>query len=120
MVHKGNRGRRLTVTLNRNTFQNMVNGIVRDVYGTSLSGGTRYRFQSQSLLKLQEGAESFLENMLEQVQDIAAHAGRENVLPRDVMLWKRTTDFKIRHIRSNVSLCSMFESLPLKRKYSKM
>ena len=62
-------------------------------------------------MSLQEGAESFLENMWEQLKDIAVIGGRTRIELRDVLLWKRTTDFKHRHQKSGLSLCEVFKSL---------
>ena len=83
-----------------------------------MTGGTHYCFQSPALLRLQQAAEQFLEIMWDQIKDIATHGGREfDVQDRDVRLWKRLTDFKIRHSRkNNRSLCTMFDSLPVKSK----
>ena len=95
----------------------MVTQAVIDLYGVTITGGTRYCFQSQARLRLQEAAEQFLESMWDQIKDIATHAGREfDVQDRDVRVWKRITGFKIRHTRSNRSLCTMFGSLPAKSK----
>ena len=89
----------------------MVRDIVEDIYGKTSSGQSAYRFQSTALLSLQEGSESFLEEMWEQLKDIALFGGRTTIELRDVMLWKRTTDFKLRHKKCGLSLCEVFESL---------
>ena len=91
------RRRSVSVKLNMLTFQTMVRDIVKDLFGTGPHGRTCFYFQSTALLSLQEGAESFLENMWEQLKDIAVIGGRTRIELRDVLLWKRTTDFKHRH-----------------------
>ena len=110
------RTRRVSIKLNPRMFQNLVEQTVKDVYGVTLHGGTRYRVQSRALSTLQEAAESFLEDMWNQVKDIATHAGRQDILPHDVRVWKRITDFELKHIKSDMSLCEMFDSLPMKKK----
>ena len=105
------RRRSVSVKLNSLTFQTMVRDIVKDLFGTGPHGRTRYRFQSTALLSLQEGAESFLETMWEQLKDISVIGGRTKIVLDDIMLWKRTTDFKLRHKKSGLSLCEVFESL---------
>ena len=97
--------------LNMLTFQRMVRDVVMDLFGPDKYGRTRYCFQSPALMSLQEGSESFLENMWEQLKDIAVIGGRTTIELRDVLLWKRTTDFKQRHLKRGLSLCKVFESL---------
>ena len=97
--------------LNMLTFQRMVRDVVMDLFGPDEHGRTRYCFQSPALMSLQEGSESFLENMWEQLKDIAVIGDRTRIELRDVLLWKRTTDFKHRHQKSGLSLCKVFESL---------
>ena len=103
------RRRTVSVKLNMLTFQQMVKDVVKDLYGTGPHGQLRYQFQSTALLSLQEGAESFLEDMWEQLKDIAIHGGRRRIELRDVQVWKRVTDFKHRHKKSGLSLCKLFE-----------
>ena len=109
------RKRRVSIKLQPRMFQSLVEQTVKDVYGVTNYGYPRYCIQSRGLSTLQEAAESFLEDMWGQVKDIAVHSGRQNVLARDVMVWKRITDFKLKHIRSDKSLCEMFDSLPIKK-----
>ena len=109
------RKRRVSIKLQPRMFQSLVEQTFKDVYGVTNYGYPRYRIQSRGLSTLQEAAESFLEDMWGQVKDIAVHSGRQNVLARDVMVWKRITDFKLKHIRSDKSLCEMFDSLPIKK-----
>ena len=97
--------------LNMLTFQRMVRDVVMDLFGPDEHGRTRYCFQSPALMSLQEGSESFLENMWEQLKDISVIGGHTRIELRDVLLWKRTTDFKHRHQKSDLSLCKVFEFL---------
>ena len=96
----------------------MVKQTVVDLYDVTMTGGTRYCFQSPARLQLQQAAEEFLEGMWDQIKDIATHAGREfDVRDRDVRVWKRMTGFKSRHDRTKQrSLCTMFDSLPPTKK----
>ena len=105
------RRRSVSVKLNMLTFQRMVRDVVMDLFGPDEHGRTRYCFQSPALMSLQEGSESFLENMWEQLKDIAVIGGRTTIELRDVLLWKRTTDFKHEHQKSGLSLCEVFKSL---------
>ena len=82
-------------------------------------GGTRYCFSSPGLMKLQEAAETFLGTMLYQVENISIDSGRQNILPRDVRVWKQIVDFKVKHDNSRMSLCELFNSVPLKKKYKR-
>ena len=50
------------------------------------------RFQSTALLALQEGAESFLVQMFEDVNICAIHGGRVTIQPKDIQLWNRMID----------------------------
>ena len=54
-----------------------------------------YRFQSTALLTLQEASEDFLVHMFSMVNDIAIHAKRQTIQPKDICLWRRLTDFYI-------------------------
>ena len=91
----------------------MVKQVVKDIYGTTETGGTPYFIQSPALLRLQEAAEEFLENILEQIKDITRRSGRRHVLPRDVQEWKRITGFRVNR-PCYQSLCSIFSLLPRK------
>ena len=54
----------------------------------------QYRFQSTALLALQEASEDFLlVRMFETVNDIAIHAKRQTIMPRDIYLWDRLCNF---------------------------
>ena len=95
----------------------MLKQTVVDLYDVTMTGGTRYCFNSPARLQLQQAAEDFLEGMWDQIKDIATHAGREfDVQERDVRVWKRITGFRIKHNRSNRSLCTIFDSLPPRKK----
>ena len=107
---------RVTVKLNPLTFQKMTRQVVIDIYGVPTTGGSHYYFDSPAFLRLQEAAEQFLESMWDQINDIVTHAGREFVQEQDVRVWKRITGFKLRHKRTNRSLCNIFDSLPPSRK----
>ena len=67
-----------------------------------------YRFQSTALLALQEGAEDFLVRMFEQVNLIAIHGKRQTVQVKDIMLWRRLTNFQCHH-RPGVSLMAIMD-----------
>ena len=94
----------------------MVKQTVQDLFGVTVMGGTHYCFQSPALLELQQAAETFLENMWDQVKDISTQRGETTVQTRDVTVWKRVNGFKIRHDRTSRSLCVMFDSLPPTKK----
>ncbi len=68
------------------SFQRLVREIVQNMH-------KELRFQSTALLALQEGAEAFLVEMFEKVNHIAIFGKRVTVMPRDIQLWKRVTDF---------------------------
>ena len=70
-------------------FQRLVREIVQQMYKNK-----HYRFQSTALLALQEASEAFLVRMFEEVNLIAIHGKRVTIQAKDIMLWKRVTDFK--------------------------
>ena len=90
----------------------MVKQVVRDIYGVTDTGNHRYRFQSPALLRLQEAAEKYIENMWKQIKNITQLEGRREVLPRDFQRWKRITGFRVNYHRSNQSLSTLFNLLP--------
>ena len=47
------------------------------------------RFQSQSLLAIQEAAEAFMTNLFEDANLCAIHANRVTLMPRDISLARR-------------------------------
>ena len=63
-------------------FQRLVREVCRTL-------NPELRFQSQALLALQEGAESYLVNMFSQCNDICLHSKRVTLQPKDILLWKR-------------------------------
>jgi len=93
----------------------MVKQAVKDIFGVTDMGGPRYRFQSPALLRLQEAAEKYIEQVRHQIKNIVQLDGRRQVLPRDFREWKRITGFKINHHTPHLSLMAMFDSLPPKR-----
>ena len=68
-------------------FQRLVREVVYAMYKQ------QYRFQSTALLALQEASEDFLVRMFSMVNDIAIHANRQTIMPKDICLWRRLTDF---------------------------
>ena len=67
-------------------FQRLVREVVRSLYKTE-----NYRFQSVALLALQEASEAFLVQMFTQVNDLAMHAKRVTIQPKDICIWRRIT-----------------------------
>ena len=67
-------------------------------------GQLRYYFNDTALNSLQEAAESFLENMWEQLRDISDN----DITIQHIQTWKRDTGFKIRVKNNNLSLCKLF------------
>ena len=63
-------------------FQRLVREVTQDIKED-------LRFQSTSILALQEASESFLVNMFEQVNLAAIHGGRVTIQPKDMRLWSR-------------------------------
>ena len=68
-------------------FQRLVREVVR--VNCNLQD---FRIQSTALLALQEACEAHLVHMFEMANDIAIHAKRVTVMPRDIQLWRRLTD----------------------------
>ena len=102
-----------TCKLNPLTFRKILKELVQDIYGED----NRYLFEDPALIRLQQSAEQYIEcNMWNKIKEITIRAGRRQVLPRDIREWKRTTDIKVRVKRINISLCSIFDSLPKKSK----
>ena len=102
--------RGVIVKFNDVVFQKMVKDIVEEIYGKTEFGHPEYCFQTPALLALQDASESFMKNMWSQVKDIAEHCGRRYIEVRDVQVWKRATDFKERHQKSDLSLCNIFNN----------
>ena len=112
---KSRSGSKMKVKLNPLTFQKMIKQAVKDLYGVTEWGQTRYFFQSPALQQLQQASEEYLENMWEQLKVITQLAGRRHVIPRDIREWKRISGFKVNQ-RSYQSLCSLLDLLPPKSK----
>ena len=66
-------------------FQRLVKEVVRELFPTA-----NYRFQSTSVLALQEVSESFLVSMFDDVNCIAIHGKRVTIQVKDVQIWKRS------------------------------
>ena len=109
---------RMSVKLNKTTFQDLVEQTVQDLYGKTMWGGTRYCFSSPGLMKFKKPPKRFLGRCY-QVENISIDSGRQNILPRDVRVWKQIVDFKVKHDNSRMSLCELFNSVPLKKKYKR-
>ena len=67
-------------------FQRLVREVCR---GFTKTLGYDLRFQSTTLLALQEGSESYLVNMFSQCNDICLHSKRVTLQVKDIFLWKR-------------------------------
>ena len=100
------RRKRVTVKLNSFTVTKMVENIINDIYGTTSCGQSRYSFDDVDLNSLQEAAESFLEDMWEQLRHLSNNSV---VTVQHIQSWKRETDFKLRLKKSNLSLCELFK-----------
>ncbi len=105
--HKRRNG--VTVKLNTVTVRRMVDDILKTLYGTNHYGQLRYFFDCSSMNCIQEAAESFLEQFW---HDLEHHSIRNNrqITVRDVHLWKRRHNFKVRVKKNELSLCKLFES----------
>ena len=68
--------RGVIVKFNDVVFQKMVKDIIEEIYGKTEFGYPAYRFQTPTLLSLQDAAESFMKTMWSQVKDIAEHGTR--------------------------------------------
>ena len=62
----------------------LVREVVHNLYPTET-----FRFQSTTLLALQEAAEVYLVRMFTQVNDLAIHGNRVTIQPRDIHIWGR-------------------------------
>ena len=101
---KCHKRKRVSIKLNTLIVDNMVQDIMDKLHGSS-SHGRCYGFEDTALKSLQEAAERFLENMWEQLREIS----NDNVVTiQHVHTWKRTTDFKPRFKKNNLSLCKIF------------
>ena len=68
-------------------FQRLVREIVFDLKKED------YRFQSTTILAMQETSEAFLVRMFEQCNHICIHGKRVTVQEKDIQLWKRLFDY---------------------------
>ena len=101
---KSHKRKRVTIKLNKLIVNKMIRDITNELYGNT-SYGLSYRFEDAALNSLREAAERFLENMWEQLREIS----NDNVVTiQHVHTWKRTTDFKPRFKKNNLSLCKIF------------
>ena len=106
--------RRVKIKLNTNIVKQMVENIVKEVHGVESYGQLPYSFESSALQCLQHGAESFLEQMWEQlrhnVNDKYDNVN-QRISIRDIQLWKIQNNFKSRFEKKNkISLCKIFKS----------
>ncbi|KAF8368082.1 hypothetical protein PRIPAC_85911 [Pristionchus pacificus] len=62
--------------------------LVREI-AMNLTGNADYRWQTEAIGALQEGAEAYLVGLFEDTVLTAFHAGRVTVLPRDIQLVRR-------------------------------
>ena len=95
---------RVTVKLNSFTVKKMVQDIINKLCGTKPCGQLQHYFNDTALNSLQEAAETFLENMWEQLLDMSDN----EVTVQHVQLWKRDTGFKLRVKNNDLSLCELF------------
>ena len=94
---KVNERKRVTIKLNSLVVNKMVQDIMKNY-------GQRCHVNETALNSLKEAAERFLENMWKQLREIS----NDNVVTiQHVHTWKRTTDFKPRFKKNNLSLCKM-------------
>ena len=84
--------------------EEMIQYIINNLCGTKPCGQLQHYFNDTALNSLQEAAESFLENMWEQLLDMSDN----EVTIQHVQLWKRDTGFKLRVKNNNLSLCKLF------------
>ena len=68
-------------------FQRLVREIVQELFKTE-----SHRFQSTTILDLQEAGEDFLVRMFSQVNDIAVTGKRVTIQEKDILLWRRLFD----------------------------
>ena len=89
--------RRVKIKLNTNIVKQMVENIIKEVYGIESYGQLPYSFESSALQCLQHGAESFLEQMWEQLRHNVNNPNpKQRISIRDIQLWKIQNNFKSR------------------------
>ena len=72
------------VVIRKLPFQRLVREITQKLFY-----GKEYRFQSLSMLALQEASEAYLIGLLEDTNLAAMHAKRVTIMPRDMILARR-------------------------------
>ena len=72
------------VVIRKLPFQRLVREITQELFY-----GKDYRFQSLSMLALQEASEAYLIGLLEDTNLAAMHAKRVTIMPRDMALARR-------------------------------
>ena len=115
MVRSNTTRHRCRVRLNPQTFQRFVRQTIVELYG-SKPGQRPYNFDNTAMTSLLGAAEEFLENMWDQVKDIARHQNRSTVLIQDFDKWKSVNNFQGKCLQKRRrSLVKMFESEEDKR-----
>ena len=110
MVRSNTTTRRCRVKLNPVTFQRSVRQTIVDIYG-SKPGQRPYSLDNTAMTSLRGAAEEFLENMWDQVKDIARRDNRTTVVRKDFEEWKSVNNFgSQRPQKRRRSLLKMFES----------
>ena len=110
MVRSNTTTRRCRVKLNPVTFQRSVRQTIVDIYG-SKPGQRTYSLDNTAMTSLRGAAEEFLENMWNQVKDIARRNNRSTVVRSDFEEWKSGSNFETtRPQKRGRSLVQMFES----------
>ena len=102
------RRNRVTVKLNTTTVRTMVDDVLKKLYGLTPYGQLRYFLDSSAIISLQEAAETVLENMWHDLEEQSIRTNLK-ITVRDVHLWKRKHDFKVRVKKNDLSLCKIFE-----------
>ena len=72
------------VVIRKLPFQRLVREITQKLFYDK-----EYRFQSLSMLALQEASEAYLIGLLEDTNLAAMHAKRVTIMPRDILLARR-------------------------------
>ena len=103
------RRNRVVVKLNTTTIRTMVDNILKTLYGVTPYGQLRYFLENSAIMSLQGAVETFLENMWHDIEQQSIRTNHK-ITVRDVKLWKRRHDFKVRVKKNELSLCNIFES----------
>ena len=105
-------GRRCRVRLKPDTFQRTVVETIINLYGPGTYGGVRYGINNKALETLRDASEKFLEDMWDQVKEIAFQDNHSVVIRKDFETWKNKTAFQRNSSKCTVqSLCKLFESV---------